>query len=103
MSQSKSPTAIPKTAPASGITPGTGAHTIPLKGLKGLERSMAKIANEYGSFLEQQSTELGIDVADAAGFLQVESGADESSLRNREYDHPFRKSLILQAMGQGSS
>ncbi|MCB9761421.1 MAG: DUF3380 domain-containing protein [Alphaproteobacteria bacterium] len=46
---------------------------IPLQGLRGLERKMAVIHNTKGGFLEEQSNALGIDVAAAAGTLQVES------------------------------
>jgi hypothetical protein len=49
---------------------------IELRGLSGLERMMARIHNDYGSFLQEKSRELGIDVADAAAFLKVESGGE---------------------------
>lgn len=47
---------------------------IDLRGLKGLERSMANIHNQYGDYLAQKAAELKIDVEDAAAFLKVESG-----------------------------
>jgi hypothetical protein len=60
------------------VSQGTGIgkarHQIKLAGLNRLERTMAAIHNDYGSYLEQKSNELGIDIADAAAFLKVESG-----------------------------
>ncbi|MFN8375271.1 MAG: N-acetylmuramidase domain-containing protein [Anaerolineae bacterium] len=50
------------------------AHPIPLRGLRGIDRQMARIHNDYGSYLAQKAAELGIMVADAAAFLKVESG-----------------------------
>jgi N-acetylmuramidase len=47
---------------------------IPLEGLKELEYSMANIYNEYGKYIHQKASEIGISPSAAAAVLYVESG-----------------------------
>ena len=67
-----------------------------------LEKIMARIYREHGEFLLQKSSELGIDVADAAAFLKVESGGEGFSRQTNSVKIRFENHVFYRLWGQGN-
>lgn len=78
----------------------SAAARIDLGGLRDLDRTMASIHNDYGSFLENASKELGIDIADAAAFLQVESRGQGFSPQTHKMIIRFENHLFYRFWGE---
>lgn len=73
---------------------GQASQPIDTRRLRGTDRVMAQIYNDYGNYLAQKSSELGINVADAAAFLKVESAGqgfspDTDKMKIRFENHRF--------------
>ncbi len=85
-----------------GIKPAEQLNTGDFSGLK---KSMARIYNKYGAYLERAAADLGVKVEAAAGVLKVESGGkaygEDGRMIIRFENHVFRREWLRGVKGPG--